>query len=166
VSGPIQPEATVHGVRRPATPDQSKGWSGALTVRSPHTACVLDGVVAHSLAAGRWHGAVGELMGATGRASGKAIGGGAHLSGDMTWRRWRMLWVAVFIGGEGAPVASGDGGTTLQCRRERGKVRVASNGDNGGRWEGLAVKRQRRWRSDGNQRGGGALVAKAGEAGV
>jgi hypothetical protein len=33
-------------------------------------------------------------------------------------------------------------------------VRAASIGDNSGRWEDLAVKRQRRWRSDGNQRGG------------
>jgi hypothetical protein len=54
-----------------------------------------------------------------------------------------MLWAAAFISGEGAPVAGGDGGTTLQCRRRRGKVKAASNGDNGGGWEGLTVKRQR-----------------------
>jgi hypothetical protein len=34
-------------------------------------------------------------------------------------------------------------------------VRAASNGDNSGRWKGLSVKRRRRWRSDGNWRGGG-----------
>jgi hypothetical protein len=43
----------------------------------------------------------------------------------------------------------------LQCQCGRGKVRAASIGDNGGRLEGLIVKRQRRWHSDGNQRGGG-----------
>jgi hypothetical protein len=116
--------------------------------------------------AGRQHGAISELAGATGRAPGNAVKGGAHLSGGTTWRRWRMLWVVVFIGGEGAPVAGGDGGTTLQCRRERGKVRVASNGDNNGRWEGLTVKRRRRWRSDGNQRGGGSPVGEASEVGT
>jgi hypothetical protein len=34
-----------------------------------------------SVAAGRWQGATGELVGGTGRAPGKAIGGGAHPSG-------------------------------------------------------------------------------------
>jgi hypothetical protein len=66
-----------------------------------------------------------------------------------------MLQAATFISGEGAPVAGGNRGTALQCRRGRGKVRAGSNGDNGGEWEGLTVKRQRRWRLDGNQRGGG-----------
>jgi hypothetical protein len=66
-----------------------------------------------SMVAGRRHGAAGELAGATGRAPGKAIEGGAHLSSGATKRRRRMLWVEVFIGGEGASVAGGDGGTTL-----------------------------------------------------
>jgi hypothetical protein len=35
-------------------------------------------------------------------------------------------------------------------------VRAASIGDNSGGWEGLTVKGRRRWRSDGNRRGGGA----------
>jgi hypothetical protein len=34
-------------------------------------------------------------------------------------------------------------------------VRVASIRDNGGGWEGLTVKRHKRWCSDGNRRGGG-----------
>jgi hypothetical protein len=34
-------------------------------------------------------------------------------------------------------------------------VRAASIGDNSGGWEGLTVKGRRRWRSDGNRRGGG-----------
>jgi hypothetical protein len=46
-----------------------------------------------------------------------------------------MLRAASFIGGEGAPMAVGDGGTTLQCQRRRREVRATSNGDNGGRWE-------------------------------
>jgi hypothetical protein len=66
-----------------------------------------------------------------------------------------MLRAAIFVGGERAPLAGGDRGTTLQCRRGRGTLRAASNGDNGGGWEGLTIKRWRRWRSDGNQRGGG-----------
>jgi hypothetical protein len=68
-----------------------------------------------------------------------------------------MLLVVAFVGGEGAPVASGDGGTTLQCRCGRRKVRVASYGDNGGGLKGLIVKRRRQWCSDGNQRGRGGL---------
>jgi hypothetical protein len=60
-----------------------------------------------------------------------------------------------FVSGERAPVAGGDGGMTLQRRCRRGKVRVASIRDNGGRWEGLIVKRRRWWRSNGNQRGRG-----------
>jgi hypothetical protein len=47
-------------------------------------------------------------------------------------------------------VAGGDGGMTLKCRCGRGKVRAASNGDNDGGWEGLTVKRRRRWCSNGN----------------
>jgi streptogramin lyase len=66
-----------------------------------------------SMVAGQWHGAVGELAGATGRASGKAIGSGAHPSSDATERRWRMLWAATFISGEGASVAGGDGDMTM-----------------------------------------------------
>jgi hypothetical protein len=69
--------------------------------------------------------------------------GGAHPSDDAAWRQCRMLWAAAFISEEGAPVAGGDGGMTLQCQRRRGKVKAASNGDNGGGWEGLTVKRQR-----------------------
>jgi hypothetical protein len=69
-------------------------------------------------------------------------------------------WAAAFIGGGGgggALVASGDGGTTLQCQCGRRKVRAASNGDNGGRWKGLIMKRRRRWRSDENRSGGEGL---------
>jgi hypothetical protein len=44
-------------------------------------------------ATARWQGAAGELMGATGRAPGKAVKGGAHPSGGATWRQWRrQLW--------------------------------------------------------------------------
>jgi hypothetical protein len=50
-----------------------------------------------------------------------------------------MLREAAFDGGEAAPVA--DGGMTLQCRCRRGMVRVASNGENGGGWKGLTMKR-------------------------
>jgi hypothetical protein len=78
-----------------------------------------------------------------------------------------MLRATAFIGGVGALVAGGDGSTTLQCRRGRGKVRVSSNGDNGGGWEGLTVKRRRRWCSDGNRRGGGgSSVGEASEVGA
>jgi hypothetical protein len=81
--------------------------------------------------------------------------GRAHLNRGAAWRRWRSLGTMAFIGGERAPMAGGDGGTALQCRCRRGKVRAASIGDNGGGWEGLTVKRQRWWHSDRNQRGGG-----------
>jgi hypothetical protein len=87
------------------------------------------------VAAGRRQGAVGEITGATGRAPGKTVGGGAHPSGGMTERRWSMLRAVAFVGGEGASVAGGDGGMTLQCQCKRGKMRATSNGDNGGRWE-------------------------------
>jgi hypothetical protein len=109
------------------------------------------------VAAGRRQGATGELTGATGRAPGKAVRGGADPTGDAVWRRWRMLRAVAFVGGEGALVAGCDGGMALQCRCGRGKARAASNGDNGGGWEGLTVKRRRWWRSDGNRRGGGGV---------
>jgi hypothetical protein len=104
---------------------------------------------------GRRQGAAGELAGATGRAPGKAVGGGAHPKGGAAWRRWRSLRTAVFTDGEGAPVAGGDGGAALQCLCERGKVRADSIGDNSGGWEGLTVKRQRQGCSYENRRGGG-----------
>jgi hypothetical protein len=104
-------------------------------------------------------------VGATGRAQGKAVGGGAHPNDGAARRRWRSLGTAAFIGRERAPVADDDGGTTLQCWCGRGKVRVASIGDNGGGWVCLTVKRRRWWRSDGNRRGG-SQVAGAGEAGA
>jgi hypothetical protein len=104
----------------------------------------------------RWRqAATGELTGATGMALGNAVGGGAQPSGGAAWRRWRMLRAVAFIGGEGASVAGGDGGRTLQCGCGRGKVSATSNGDNGGGSEGLTVKRRRRWRLDRNRRGVG-----------
>jgi hypothetical protein len=60
------------------------------------------------VAAGRWQGAVSELAGSTERASGYV---GQGWSSPERW--WRMLGAAVLIGGEGALVAGGDGGTTL-----------------------------------------------------
>jgi hypothetical protein len=107
-----------------------------------------------SVAAGQWQGVADELTGATRRAPGKAIRGGAHPSGGAAWRRWMMLRAAAFVGLEGAPVVGGDGGMALQCQCGRGKVRTASNWDNGSGWEGLTVQRRRLWRSDGNRRGG------------
>jgi hypothetical protein len=108
---------------------------GTVTTRSSR-ARRLGGVLNCGLvAAVRRQGAAGELVGATGRAPGKAIGGGAHSSGGAMERQWRMLWAAAFIGGEGAPVAGSDGGMSLQSRRGTGEVRPVSNGDNGGGWE-------------------------------
>jgi hypothetical protein len=68
-----------------------------------------------------------------------------------------MLLVVAFISGEGAPVAGGDGGMALECQCGRRKVRAASNGDNGGGWKGITMKRQRRWHSVRNWRGGRGL---------
>jgi hypothetical protein len=65
--------------------------------------------------AGQRQGAVGKLVVATGRVSGKAVGGGAHRSGGTTWRRWRMLWAAAFNGGEAALVTDDIDGVALQC---------------------------------------------------
>jgi hypothetical protein len=72
VSGPIQPEATAHGARRPATRGRLKGWlclslatrsggdaargaraPGALAAQSPRAAHALDGLVVRSTVA-RW----------------------------------------------------------------------------------------------------------------
>jgi hypothetical protein len=106
-----------------------------------------------SVVAGRRQGATGELAGATGRVPGNAVGGGAHPNGGEAWRRRRSHGTAALVNGKRAPVASGDAGTTLQCRCRRGKVRATSIRDNSGEWEGLTVKRQRRWHSDGNRRG-------------
>jgi hypothetical protein len=134
------------------------GTGRAHRARSPHVvrACNDAGVLTDgSVVPGRWQGATGELMGATERVSGKAVRGGAHPNDGATWRRWRSLGTSAFIGGERAPVADGDRGVALQCWCGRGKVRAASIGDNGGGWEGLIVKRRRRWLSDGNRRGGG-----------
>jgi hypothetical protein len=125
-----------------------KGWLGlglaarsggdaarsAVTTRISHARRHGGMLGGGPVAAGRQQGAAGELMGATGRASGQAIGGGTHSSGGAMERRWRMLRAAAFISGEGAPVAGDDGGTTLWCWCRRGKVRAASTGDNGGGW--------------------------------
>jgi hypothetical protein len=114
-------------VRRRRGPRHGNGAlaPGALMALSPRIASTRDGVVAHSPAAGQWQGAAGELTGAKGRASGNAVGGGAHPSGGAMKRQRRMLRVAAFISGEGAPMFRGDGGTTLQCQCGRGDVRVA-----------------------------------------
>jgi hypothetical protein len=55
-----------------------------------------------SVVAGRWQSVAGELAGATGRASGKAVGGGAHPSG-----------------GAAAPVTDDVDGVALQCQGRR-----------------------------------------------
>jgi hypothetical protein len=83
---------------------------------------VRDGAVA----AGRRQGATGELAGVTGRVSGKAVGGGAHMSDAAMERRWRMLRAAAFVGGEGAPVMDDIDGVALQCRERSEKVRGES----------------------------------------
>jgi hypothetical protein len=77
------------------------------------------------------------------------------MSGGVGWRRWRMLWAAVFNGCEAAPVTDGVDGVALQCRGRREKVRgepiwmererAVMLTDDGGRWRC----------SGGNQRGGG-----------
>jgi hypothetical protein len=130
VSSPIRPKATAHGALWPAMRGRPKGWLGlGLAARS-------GGALAGGpVAAGRRQGAAGEITGATGRALGKAVEGGAHPSGGTMERRWSMLRAVAFVGGDGASVAGGDGGTTLQCQCGRGKVRATSNGDNGGGWE-------------------------------
>jgi hypothetical protein len=86
-----------------------------------------------SVVAGQQQGAACELAGATGRAPDMAVGGRSSPK-----RRCGVEAV------EGALVAGGE-------------MRVASNGDNGGGWEGLTVKQRGRWCSDGNRRGGGGL---------
>jgi hypothetical protein len=54
---------------------------------------------------------------------GKAVGGGAHPSGGAAWRRWRMLQVAAFNGGEAAPITNDVDGVALQCQGKKEKVR-------------------------------------------
>jgi hypothetical protein len=46
----------------------------------------------------------------------KAVEGGAHPSGVVACWRWRMLWVAVFNGGEASPVTDDVDGVALYCR--------------------------------------------------
>jgi hypothetical protein len=77
-----------------------------------------------------------------------------------------MLRAAAFIGGEGALVAGGNGGTTLQCRHGRGKVRATSNWDNGGGWEGLTMKRRGAVALRRKPERRGSPVVEAGEAGA
>jgi hypothetical protein len=74
----------------------------------------------------RWQDAAGELAGATRRAPGKAVGGGAHPSDGVTERQWRMLRAAAFVSGEGAPVTDGIDGVALQCRGRKENVRGES----------------------------------------
>jgi hypothetical protein len=149
VSGPIRSGATAHGAWQPAMHDRTKGWLGlSLAARSDRETARGavrrgDALAGSSVVADQRQGATIELAGASGRAPSKAVGGGAHPSGGATWRWWRMLRAAAFVGGEGAPVAGSGGGMTLQCRCGRRKVRAASNGDNSGGWKGLTVKRRR-----------------------
>jgi hypothetical protein len=80
-----------------------------------------------SLVVAVWRqGVVGELMGTTGRASGKGVGGGTHPSGGTVWMRWRMLRAVAFNGGEAAPVTDDIDDVALQCRGRRQKVRGES----------------------------------------
>jgi hypothetical protein len=149
----IRPEATTHGVQRPATCGWPKGWLGlGLAARSSRE----NGVLASgSVAAGRWQGAAGELTGATSMAPGKALGGGAHPSSGVMERRRRMLGAATFISGEVASVMDDVNGVSLQCWGRREKVRG----------ESIWIERERAvvliddggwWRCSGeNQRGGG-----------
>jgi hypothetical protein len=155
VSGPIWP-----GAWHPATRGRPTSWLGlGLAAQSRPRKCPVErergALAGTSVVAGRRQGAVGELTGATGRAPGKAVGGGAHPNGGAAWTWWRSLGTATFVGRERAPVAGGDGGAALQCRCGRGKVRAASIWDNGRGWEGHTVKRRRRCLSVGNWRGGG-----------
>jgi hypothetical protein len=90
-----------------------------------------------------------------GGAPGNVVGGEAHPSGGAAWRQWRMLRVAVFNGGEAAPVTDAVNGMALQCWGRREKVsgepiwmereHAVVLTDDGGR----------RRCSGGNQRGGG-----------
>jgi hypothetical protein len=80
VSGPIRPESTAHGARRPATRGRPKGClclslaarsggdaargaraSGALMAQSPRAVHALDGLVARSTVA-RWRLAGGKVL--------------------------------------------------------------------------------------------------------
>jgi hypothetical protein len=79
-----------------------------------------------SVVTGRQQGVAGELTGATVRAPGKAVGGGAHPSDGAAWRRWRMLRAVTFNGGEASPVMDDVDGVGLQCRGRREKVRGES----------------------------------------
>jgi hypothetical protein len=93
---------------------EPKGWLGlGLAARSGREMTHGGVPASGSVAAGRRQGVAGELAGETGRALGKAVGGRADPSGGTVERRWRMLRAVAFISGEGSPVASGDGGTTL-----------------------------------------------------
>jgi hypothetical protein len=107
----------------PHAADRQAGWASAWqpgpaeeAAHGAGTGCARrrgGALTGGSVVAGRRQGATRELTGAIGRASGKAVGGGAHTNGGALWRRWKSLGTAAFISGESAPVAGGDGGTTL-----------------------------------------------------
>jgi hypothetical protein len=66
----------------------------------------------------RWQLASGKVLpvssrGPQGGPSGKAVGGGAHPSGDTAWRQWRMIRAAAFNDGEVAPVTDDIDGVAL-----------------------------------------------------
>jgi hypothetical protein len=103
----------------------------------------------------RRQGVVGELMGTTGRAPGKVVGGETHPSGGTVWMRWRMLRAVAFNGGEAAPVMDDIDDVALQCRGRREKVRGESIWMERQRAVVLTDNGGRRRCSGGNQRRGG-----------
>jgi hypothetical protein len=110
--GPVQPWRSLRA---------SPGYAcighahGVVIVQSPwmgrHGGALTDGPVVAS----RWQGVPQEHQWGPRVASSKAVEGGAHPNGGLSWRQWRSLRTAVFIGGERALVARSDGGAALQC---------------------------------------------------
>jgi hypothetical protein len=135
--------------------------AGAVTMRRP---CVgrHGGVLAGgSVVAQRRQFVAGDLKGVTGKVPGKEERAGAHRNGGSTVRRRKRRRVAVFIGGEGAPVG-GDGWCgVLQHRRGKGVRRlqkiagIGSSGrsspGSGGRWRCSARIHEGEWAAGGRR---------------
>jgi hypothetical protein len=146
-------EATAHGMRRPTTHGRPKGWLGlGLAARScgemargaVRSAC--DGAVACSSTT-RWRLAGSKVLPVS--LQGPQGGRWARWSGvELTRAAARHGGGGVFFGRRRSSV-----GRELRWRWRHGPALSARKRG----WEGLTVKRQGRWRSDGNQRGGGGL---------
>jgi hypothetical protein len=119
----------------------------------------------------RWQGVAGDLVGATGKVSGKEERAGAHRNGGSTVRREESSGTTAFAGEEGALVVVVECDEVLQLGRGKGVrelqeiVRIGGSGrsspGNGGKWRRSAGIRAREGLPV--ARGGGPRAGRGGE---